>query len=98
MHVIETIPLGLFEGALFNNVNAFLLLMILLAGIIGLTSGYASIGAYGSLIIFVKVAVDTDLWIFNSLLYAILAIVFVAMGLQVWSIVSPSGSGGESPA
>ena len=98
MHVIETIPLGLFEGALFNNVNAFLLLMILLAGIIGLTSGYASIGAYGSLIVFVKIAVETDLWIFNSLLYAILAIIFVAMGLVVWNTISPDGGGGESPA
>ena len=96
--MIETIPLGLWEGALFNNVNAFLLLMILLAGVLGVTSGYASIGGYGALIVFTKIAVDTDLWIFNSLLYAILAIIFVAMGLQVWSLVSPSGGGGESPA
>ena len=94
MHVIETIPLGLFEGALFNNVNAFLLLMILLAGIIGLTSGYASIGAYGSLIVFVKVAVDTDLWIFNSLLYAILAIIFVSMGMLVWQYIGSAEGGG----
>ena len=99
MHVIELIPLGLWDGALFNNVNAFLLLMILLAGVLGVTSGYASIGAYGSLIVFVQVAVETDLWIFNSLLYAILGIIFVTMGFAVWGYVGGSADGGgESPA
>jgi hypothetical protein len=97
--MIELIPLGLWEGALFSNVNAFLLLMILLAGVLGVTSGYASIGAYGALIVFVQIAVETDLWIFNSLLYAILGIIFVTMGFAVWGYVGGSADGGgESPA
>jgi hypothetical protein len=96
--MLELIPLGLFEGELFTNVNAFLLLMILLAGILGVTSGYASIGAYGSLIVFVQVAVETDLWIFNSLLYAILAIIFIVMSFLVWGYVGGSSqAGGGSP-
>ncbi len=86
------IPLGLFEGELFTNVNAFLILMIIISAIIGLTSGHASIGAYGAFIVFVRIATETDLWIFNSLLYVVLAIVFVVMGIQVWGYVqSPAG-------
>lgn len=93
--MIETIPLGLFEGELFNNVNAFLMLMIILAGVLGATSGYASIGAYGSFIVFTRVATETDLWIFNSLLYVIMSIIFIAMGLQVWQYIQ-SAPGGEA--
>lgn len=95
--LVELIPLGLWEGALFNNVNAFLLLMIILAGAIGFFSGYASIGAYGSFIVFVHIGVNTDLWIFNSLMYAIIPIIFVVMSMQVWQFIT-SSSGGGAPA
>jgi len=96
--MLELVPLGLFEGELFNNVNAFILLMITLAGILGATSGYASIGAYGAFIVFVRVGMDTDLWIFNSLMYVIVTIVMLMFGLQAWGFISSSPGGGESPA
>ncbi len=95
--MLETLPLGLFEGELFTNVNAFLLLMIILAGVLGGTSGYASIGGYGAFIVFVRVATETDLWIFNSLLYVIVTIVMLMMGLQAWGYIS-SEPGGEATA
>ena len=96
--MIELLPLGLFEGELFNNVNAFLLLMIILSGILGATSGYASIGAYGAFIVFVRIGMDTDLWIFNSLLYVIATVVMLLLGLQAWGYISSSPGGGEAPA
>lgn len=84
--------MGLFEGALFNDVNAFLILMIILSGAIGLFSGYVSIGAYGSFIAFTHIASTVDLWIFNSMLYVIMAIVFVVMSLQVWQFIGSNGA------
>lgn len=90
---LDFVVLGLFEGALFNDVNAFLILMIIISGAIGFFSGYASIGAYGAFIIFTHIAVTVDTWIFNSLLYVVMAIVFVAMAMQAWQFVATSESG-----
>ncbi|AAQ13743.1 hypothetical protein [His 1 virus] len=87
IHVV----LGLFEGALFTNVNAFLVLMIILSGLIGLFSGYASIGAFGSFVSFTHIASTVDLWIFNSMLYIIMTIVFVVMSLQAWQFIGSNG-------
>lgn len=86
------VVMGLFEGALFTNVNAFLILMIILSGLIGLFSGYASIGAFGAFVSFTHVASTVDLWIFNSMLYVIMAIVFVVMSMQVWQFITANGS------
>ena len=91
--MLETVPLGLFEGELFNNVNAFLMLMIALFGFVGATSGYASLGVFGVFIVFVRIAVETDLWIFNSLLYLVGTILMVMMGLQTWNYINSSPSG-----
>jgi len=93
VHMANThIILGLFEGALFTNVNAFLVLMIILSGLIGLFSGYASIGAFGAFVSFTHIASTVDLWIFNSMLYVIMAIVFVVMSLQTWQFVGSNGA------
>lgn len=89
---IETIPMGFFDGIFFTNVVFFLLLMItLLGGVIGLSSGYASIGAFGAFTLFVHVASKVDIWIFKGLLYIFLTVVFIFMATTLWGIISSSG-------
>lgn len=86
------LPLGFFDGVFFTNVNFFLIFMItLLGGFVGATSGYASVGAFGAFLLFVRVATEVDLWIFQGLLYVFLTIVFVGMGAMVWGFLGSSG-------
>ncbi len=89
---IETIPMGFFDGVFFNDPVFFLLLMItLLGGVLGATSGFASIGAFGAFALFVHVATQVDLWIFQGLLYVFLTVLFVSMAATVWGFISSSG-------
>ncbi len=84
---IETIPMGFFDGIFFTNVIFFLLLMItLLGGFIGVTSGYASIGAFGAFTLFVHVASQVV-----DIQGSMLTIVFIFMSATLWGIVSSSG-------
>lgn len=85
--------MGFFDGIFFTNVVFFLILMItLLGGFIGVTSGFASIGAFGAFTLFVHVASQVDLWIFKGLLYIFLTVVFIFMASQMWGIVASGGS------
>lgn len=89
---VVILPMGFFDGVFFTNVNFFLILMItLLGGFIGATSGYASIGAFGAFLLFVRVATEVNLWIFQGLLYVFLTIVMIGMGAMLWGFIGSAG-------
>lgn len=70
---------------IFRNLNAFVTLVIMFGGFIGLVSKKLTMGAMGSFLVFVYIASRTELFIFKSMLYVILALIIVVMGLRGWS-------------
>lgn len=80
---------------IFANLNAFVTLIIMFGGAIGLISKKLVMGAMGSFLIFVYIATNTELFIFKNMLYVILALIIVIMGLRAWGYAN-SGGGQES--
>lgn len=70
---------------LFNDVNSFLILMILLSGSIGFISRKLSIAGYGALLVYAHIVMKTDLFIFDAMLYLILIILIFGVGARVIS-------------
>lgn len=83
--MINTQILGIGFFGLFENVNAFLILMIFIGASIGLMAKSLAVTALNGFIVFIYVAQNTDLWIFNGLFYIFLTIIMVIMGGKVWS-------------
>lgn len=80
--------MGLFDGYIFQNVEVFLIFMIVIAGLIGAMSSSLSVASYSAFIIFVPIAIETGVWIFESLLYLILAISLLIMGFKAISHIT----------
>ena len=80
--------MGLFDGYIFQNVEVFLIFMILLAGLIGAMSTSLSVASYSAFIIFFPIAIETDVWIFKSLLYLFLAISLLILGFKAVSHIT----------
>lgn len=66
------IPLQFDLFGIFSNLTAFLTLFIISGGIIGLLSRKLSIAAYGSLLVYVYVVMNTSIFIFDAILYLVL--------------------------
>ena len=80
---VEFYPLiELFGGEIFSNVNSFLVITIFIAAIIGAFSMKLSIAGYSAFLIFIKISVDTNQWIFNNLLYVIVISMIVMLSLR----------------
>jgi len=70
---------------IFSNVNAFVLFMILIGVSIGAISRKLTIAAFGGLLIYTHVVTQTDLFIYDAILYVVLSIVALSVGFLVVS-------------
>lgn len=62
---------------LTENVNAFLVVFIMLGGGIGLLSRKLSIGVMGAILVYTHIVIKTDLFIFDAVLYVVLVIILL---------------------
>lgn len=73
---------------ILSNLNAFLIFMMLLIGIVGFAiSEKAAIGGYGTFLVFIYIAMNTDLFIFNGLMYSIIVIMLIVIGFWTRNFV-----------
>lgn len=86
-HILQLDFLGIFA-----NLNAFVTLIIMFGGGIGLISRKLVMGAMGSFLTFVYFATNTELFIFKNMLYVILALIMVVMGLRAWNYANSGGA------
>lgn len=62
---------------IFSNSTAFLLFFILIGGVIGVVSRKLSVAAFGCILVYAHVVLNTDIFIFNAVLYLILFIIIL---------------------
>lgn len=62
---------------IFSNINAFMTLFILSGGLIGFLSRKLSIGAFGALLVYSYVVINTDIFIFDAILYLSLFVILL---------------------
>lgn len=89
--MIRTVLIEYSFMGIFSNLNAFVTLIIMMAGGIGLISKKLVMGAMGSFLVFVYIATNTQLFIFENMLYVILAVIIVIMGLRAWNYANSGG-------
>lgn len=76
---------------LFSNVNVFLVFMIVLFAGVGLISGKLSVAALAGLLYFTHVSIETDLFIFDNLLYIFIITIITTLGFRVRNYVMGGG-------
>ena len=81
----DFIILQAFDFFIFSSATAFLIFLILVGGIAGLLSKSLAVGSFGAFIVFTHIAINTDVFIFTELLYAILTISFLFMSFRIVS-------------
>lgn len=71
------IPLQFDFFGIFSNITAFMILFIISGGIIGMLSRKLSIAAFGALLVYVHVVINTSIFIFDAILYLVLFIILL---------------------
>ena len=68
---------------ILENVNAFLVFFIGIGSALGAFSRKLSIAAYGGFVTFAHISLETDLFIFDAVLYLVLTIVLLWAAREV---------------
>lgn len=75
--MIQLTPLAFNWFGILANATNFLLFMIIIGILIGSYSRKLSVAAYGGLLVYVHIVIETDIWIFDALLYLVLTIILL---------------------
>lgn len=62
---------------IFSNPTAFLLFFILVGAIVGAISRKLSVASFGGILVFAHVVMNTDMFIFDAILYLILFVIIL---------------------
>lgn len=92
--ILEPLQFGVFD--LFQDLNAFLILMIGVGMACGIFSRKLTITAYGGLMVYVYIVIETDVFIFDAILYLVLTIILLWVASYVVSGYLEAGQGGEA--
>lgn len=71
------IPIQFDLFGIFSNLNAFMVLFIIIGAMAGMISRKLSVSAFGAILVFAHVVINTDLFIFNAILYLVLFIILL---------------------
>lgn len=80
---------------IFADVNVFLTVMILIFGMFGFLSGKLSVAIFGSFLAFIHITQETDLFIFDNLLYVFIVLIVMIVAFRV--ITFSTANEGETP-
>ena len=90
---MDIVVLGLFENPIFNSLNAFLLIMTGLGGLIGGFSKSFSIAIYSMFLIFSHIVIETDISLFNNLACLIIGLIILFLALRITNFGFGSNEG-----
>jgi len=94
--MIQPVILQSFVVDMLSDINIFLLFMIGIGAGFGAFSRKLSISAYGGLLVYVYIVINTDIFIFNAILYLVLFIVLLWVSSFVVSGYLDAGDRGEA--
>lgn len=85
--MMDSLILALFEGQIFKDVNVFLMLTIIVAGLIGLLSRKGSIIAFSMWLVFAEIGSEAGIDLYTNTLYAVAGVLTIVMSFQVYGYV-----------
>lgn len=79
---------------LLQDVNAFLVFMILaIGGLAGSVAKKLTIAGFASFITFIYISLNTDLFIFDAMLYALITIVIWVLSSRAYNLIYGDSEG-----
>jgi len=93
--MIQPVILQSFVVDMLSDLNIFMLFMIGVGAGFGAFSRKLSVSAYGGLLVYVYIVINTDLFIYNAIMYLVLFIVLLWVSSFVISGYLSAGSEGE---
>lgn len=79
---------------ILSDVNGFLVMFIfVVSALIGFAARKLTIGGFAAFLIFVHISMQTDLFIFDNMLYAIVTIVGLYLSVQAYQFVYSDSDG-----
>lgn len=78
------IVFSFWDFALFTDLAVFLLMMVIIMGLLGASSGYISVGLMSAFMTFVYAAQYANLTLYTNTLYIVLVLITIGMGMKIW--------------
>lgn len=83
---------------ILNDVNAFLAVFMLVIGaLFGFISRKLTLAGFGPFLIFVKISIDTDLFIFDSIFYVVMTALVLYLAIQLYEFFYGDSGGSPTP-